>query len=188
VPGRCCYTQHLAGYHADNRMGKCKMVIGLIMVPRLNYGGALSSWQAMTVRLFKMKYTTLAALLAFTASTAVTAHAANDPAFNNEAAVRQTAFAKSNVATENSAASLNALLTEWDQASFEPPGKPGQSRVYGRDGYVTTGGGYNEMVSLIRSAVADVQAGRDQDAAPTIAKARTLLAADNLRSTFSDRS
>jgi hypothetical protein len=139
-----------------------------------------------------MKYTTLAAVLAFTASAAVTAHAANDLAFNNaqrtaSAAVRQAAFAKSNVATENVGASLNALLAEWDQASFEPPGKPGQSRVYGRDGYVTTGGGYNEMVSLIRSAATDVQAGRDQDAAPISAKARTLLTADNLRNTSSDR-
>jgi hypothetical protein len=146
----------------------------------------------MTVRLFKMKYTTLVAVLAFTASAAVTAHAANDPSFNNaerpaNAAVRHTAFVKSNVATEVPGASLNALLAEWDQASFEPPGKPGQSRVYGRDGYVTTGGGYNEMVFLIRSAVTDVRAGRDQDAAPIIAKARTLLAADNLRNTSSDR-
>ena len=76
-----------------------------------------------------------------------------------------------------SAASLNALLAEWDRAGFLPPSKPGQSRVYGRNGYVTSGAGYDALVSLIRSAVTDVRAGRDREAATKIANARGILAA-----------
>lgn len=81
----------------------------------------------------------------------------------------------------SSSAALNVLFSEWDHAAFNPPGKPGQSRVYGRDGYVTTGGGYNYMVTLIRSAATDVREGRDRDAAPKIATVRRVLAASNLR-------
>jgi hypothetical protein len=79
----------------------------------------------------------------------------------------------------SSVASLNALLAEWDHAGFNAPGKPGQARVYGREGYVTTDGGYNFMVSLIRSAENDVRVGRDADAARKIAQARNLLTASN---------
>jgi hypothetical protein len=31
----CCHTLHLTGYHANYRIGQCKLVIGLIMVLRL---------------------------------------------------------------------------------------------------------------------------------------------------------
>jgi hypothetical protein len=120
----------------------------------------------------EMKYITLAAVTALTLGVAVTAQAGNDPSFNGATWSRT---------KSNSSASLNALLAEWDQASFNAPGKPGQPRVYGREGYVTTGGEYNVMVALIRSAVDDVRVGHDQDAAPKIAKARDLLAASNLR-------
>jgi hypothetical protein len=78
-----------------------------------------------------------------------------------------------------SVASLSALLTEWDRAGFLPPSKPAQHRVYGRNGYVTNGPGYNAMVSLIRSAENDVREGREREAAMDIARARTLLAATN---------
>jgi hypothetical protein len=61
-----------------------------------------------------------------------------------------------------SAAALQALFKEWDRAGFLPPSKPAQYRVYGRDGYVTSGPQYNYMVSLIRAAVADSRAGRDR--------------------------
>jgi hypothetical protein len=54
-----------------------------------------------------------------------------------------------------SAAQLDALGAEWDRIGFSPPSKPGQFRVYGRDGHVTDGPGYNTMVSLIRSAAID---------------------------------
>jgi hypothetical protein len=124
-----------------------------------------------------MRYITLATVAALAVGVAVTAHAENAPAFNGNART----FVSEARPEASSVASLNALLAEWDHAGFNTPGKPGQSRVYGRDGYVTTGGGYNVMVFLIRSAVNDVREGRDQDAAPKIAKARSFLAASNSR-------
>jgi len=75
------------------------------------------------------------------------------------------------------AAPLTALFAEWDRAGFSEPNKPSQHRVYGRNGYVISGPEYHVLVSLIRSAVADTMAGRDQDAAAAIARARSLLAA-----------
>jgi hypothetical protein len=125
----------------------------------------------------KMRYITLATVAALAVGVATAAHAENAPAFNGNA---RTFFSEARPEA-SSVASLNALLSEWDHTGFNAPGKPGQSRVYGRDGYVTTGGGYNFMVTLIRSAVNDVREGRDQDAAPKIAKARILLAASNSR-------
>ena len=124
-----------------------------------------------------MRYITLATVAALAVGAAVAAQAENAPAFNGNA---RTPFLETKPEA-SSVALLNALLAEWDHAGFNAPGKPGQSRVYGRDGYVTTGGGYNFMVTLIRSAVNDVREGRDQEAAPKIAKARILLAATNSR-------
>jgi hypothetical protein len=124
-----------------------------------------------------MKYITLATVAAIAVGVATAAHAENAPTFNGN--MRN--FLAEARPEASSVASLNALLAEWDQAGFNAPGKPGQSRVYGRDGYVTTGGGYEFMVSLIRSAVNDLREGRAQEAAPKIAKARNLLAASNSR-------
>ncbi len=124
-----------------------------------------------------MKYITLTAVAALAVGVAVTALAGNDPSFNGA----PRAIYSETRAGESGTASLNVLLAEWDRAGFNSPTKPGQSRVYGRPGYVTTGGGYNFMVTLIRSAVNDVREGREADAAPKIAKARNLLAASNLR-------
>jgi hypothetical protein len=124
-----------------------------------------------------MRYIALATVAALAAGVAVTAHAENAPAFNGNART----FVSEARPEASSVASLNALLVEWDHAGFNAPGKPGQSRVYGRDGHVTTGGGYNFMVTLIRSAVNDVRELRDQEAAPKVAKARILLAASNSR-------
>jgi hypothetical protein len=100
-----------------------------------------------------MQYTALAAVAALAVGAAVTAHA------------------------QNERSSLNALLAQWDRAGFSSPSKPGQYRVYGRDGYVTSGPGYNAMVSLIRSAVIATQEGRDRDAVTEIAQASRLLTA-----------
>jgi hypothetical protein len=124
-----------------------------------------------------MRYITLATVAALAVGVAIAAHAENAPAFNGNA---RTVFSEAGPEA-SSVASLNALRAEWDHAGFNAPGKPGQSRVSGRDGYVTTGGGYNVMVTLIRSAANDVREGRDQEAAPKIAKARALLAASNSR-------
>jgi hypothetical protein len=75
-----------------------------------------------------------------------------------------------------SAASLQTLFADWDWIGFQPPSKPGQYRVYGRHGYVTSGPEYNYMVSLIRMAGADARAGRDREALAKITAVRTLLA------------
>ena len=109
-----------------------------------------------------MKSTMLVAVAALIAGTAATAHAKDAiPTYS---------------AAQN-AASLKALLTEWDQAGFNPPSKPAQYRVYGRNGYVTSGPGYNTLVSEIRSAVNDARRGGDRAEAADIARAKSLLAA-----------
>jgi hypothetical protein len=76
----------------------------------------------------------------------------------------------------DSAAALQVLLQDWDRAGFLPPSKPAQYRVYGRNGYVTSGPGYNFMVAEIRAAVADSQAGRERAALAKIATVKSLLA------------
>jgi hypothetical protein len=121
-----------------------------------------------------MKYIMLAAVTAFAVGTAVTAHAENRPCPDSAA---QAAYS----AVRSSVASLTASFAEWDRAGFNAPSKPGQYRVYGRDGYVTSSPGYNTMVSLIRTAAYDGRNGKDHDAATEIAKARSLLAASNLK-------
>jgi hypothetical protein len=74
-----------------------------------------------------------------------------------------------------SAAELDALAAEWNRIGFSPPSKPSQFRVYGRDGHVTDGPGYNLMVSLVRSAAVDSRQGREQEALAKIARVRRLL-------------
>jgi hypothetical protein len=114
-----------------------------------------------------MKHVILAAAAVLAVGAVGTAHAQSAPSSVN--AIRTVG---------TNAASLDALLAEWDRAGFVPPSKPGQYRVYGRNGYVTSGAGYNALVSLIRSAVNDSREGRNRDAVAKIAKARSLLAAD----------
>jgi hypothetical protein len=129
-----------------------------------------------------MKYTMLAALTALVVGVAATAHAENAQPLAGAAqparsgASTELVSSKADPGAMSSAASLNALLVEWDRAGFNPPSKPGQYRVYGRNGYVTTGPSYDAMVSLIRTAVSDARQGREQDAAIYIARARGLLA------------
>jgi hypothetical protein len=76
----------------------------------------------------------------------------------------------------SSAVAQQELYADWDRIGFSAPSKPGQSRVYGRGGYVTNGPGYNTMATLMRIAATDSQAGRDQEALEKIAKVRNLLA------------
>ena len=120
-----------------------------------------------------MKYIMLAAVTASAVGAVVTAHAENQPSPDSAA---QPAYS----AVGSSLASLTALFAEWGRAGFSAPSKPGQYRVYGRDGYVTNGPGYNTMVSLIRTTAYDVRNGEHHDAATEIAKARGLLAVSNL--------
>jgi hypothetical protein len=118
-----------------------------------------------------MKYTILAAVAALAVGTWGTAHAQNAQSVASAGAASAPAAYQ-----QGSAASLDALLSDWDRAGFNTPSKPSQYRVYGRNGCSISGPEYNTMVSLIRSAVRDAQQGRDQDAAIDIAKARGLLA------------
>ena len=75
----------------------------------------------------------------------------------------------------SSASALAALLADWKSIGFDTPSKPAQHHVYGREGFVTSGPTYNTMVTLIRLALKDSRAGRDQDALAKVAKVRTLL-------------
>ena len=74
-----------------------------------------------------------------------------------------------------STSQLKQLAAEWDRIGFSAPSKPAQSRVYGRDGYVTDGPGYNMMVSLIRSAANASRQGREHEASAKVASVRRLL-------------
>jgi hypothetical protein len=129
-----------------------------------------------------MKHVMLAAAAMLAAGAVDTAHARNGPSSLDGIGTvsAPTGATVPNVPTGQvgtGVTSLSALLAEWDRAGFVPPSKPGQYRVYGRNGYVTSGPGYNTMVSLIRSAVNDVREGRAREAATKIASARGLLAA-----------
>jgi hypothetical protein len=139
---------------------------------------ALSANHRVSKRVFAMKYTILVAVSALVAGAAATAHAEDARSLYTTVQPANPSLAASNAALEASstAASLQALLADWDRLGFTPPSKPSQYRVYGRNGYVTDGPGYNAMVSLIRSALRAAQQGRDNDAAVQIAKARGLLA------------
>ena len=75
----------------------------------------------------------------------------------------------------SSAVALQELFADWDRIGFSAPGKPGQFRVYGSGGYVTSGPGYNTMVTLMRIAAADSHAGRDEEALEKITRVRNLL-------------
>jgi hypothetical protein len=80
--------------------------------------------------------------------------------------------------------SLGALLQEWNQADFNTPIKPAQYRVHGQSGYVTSGPGYNIMVSRIRAAADDARLGRDCGETKNIAEAsRQLTTADGMTAT-----
>jgi hypothetical protein len=74
-----------------------------------------------------------------------------------------------------SAKALSALLADWDRIGFDTPSKPMQYRVYGRDGSVIDGPGYNAVVFLIRSAIKDSRAGRNEEAVTKLDRARRLL-------------
>ena len=110
-----------------------------------------------------MRNTLFAAVMALAVATAGFAHA------------QPSAATTGNSPHGGSATALNALMADWDRVGFSSPGKPIQSRVSGRDGHVTSGPEYRVMVSLIRSAFQDSDAGREQDSLMKIAKVRRLL-------------
>jgi hypothetical protein len=148
--------------------------------------GRLATSSSPTKGYLNIKCITLAAITALAVGAAGTAHADNERSSNAAApsaystAVTEVAD-KTNSEAGSSAASLTALLAEWDRAGFVAPIKPTQYRVLGRNGYVTSGPGYYAMVSLIRSAVNDTREGRDRNASAKIIQARSLLAASTRR-------
>jgi hypothetical protein len=75
----------------------------------------------------------------------------------------------------SSTAALHRLLDDWDRSGFLPPSKPSQFRIYGRDGYVTSGPDYAFMVSLIRAAIRESGLGNDAAALTKIATVKQLL-------------
>jgi hypothetical protein len=128
-----------------------------------------------------MKYFVLAAAAVLAVGAVDPARAQSGPA---SFSATQTASSFTGSRAADAAAvheDLSALQSEWDRADFEAPSKPSQYRVYGRDGYVTSGPGYNAMVLLMRSAETEVQEGRDRKAATDIAEAKSLLAASDIK-------
>ncbi len=78
---------------------------------------------------------------------------------------------------------LSALLSEWNAIAFEPPSKPGQANVAGKDGHVTSGGDYNYMTGLIRKASMECDRGEAASAMQHINAVHDRLA----RSSHSER-
>jgi hypothetical protein len=128
-----------------------------------------------------MKSCLFAAIAALAVAVAASAHAGSGQHSSglsgpNDAGSTASAMRMgTNSAAGSSAASLSSLLADWDRIAFDPPMKPGQFRVYGREGHITSGPGYNAMVSLIRSAVRDSRERRDQEALTKITKVRGML-------------
>ena len=73
------------------------------------------------------------------------------------------------------AAPLNDLADEWNGIGFLPPAKPAQAIVSGSYGYRTSGTEYGYMVSQIRLASRDCQAGKDGAALGRIEQVQRLL-------------
>jgi hypothetical protein len=92
-----------------------------------------------------MKKLVFAVVTAIAVAAAATAHAENErtpdsaarPAVSGATAEAAASHAYSEPG--GGTALLNALLAEWGRAGFNPPSKPGQYRVYGRNGFVTSG-------------------------------------------------
>jgi hypothetical protein len=87
-----------------------------------------------------MRFTILAAVAALAAATAASANAENARSHDSATQIANSGTCSELVASKAyleraNAASLKALLAEWDQAGFGPPSKPAQYRVYGRNGY-----------------------------------------------------
>jgi hypothetical protein len=125
-----------------------------------------------------MKYITVAAAIMLVCGTAVTAHAQTARTLDDAvqpakaAPVVEAAAARPSGETQ---AALDTVGGAWDRAAFDSPSKPSQYRVYGRNGFVTSGPQYNAMVESIREAVSDVDRGRDHAAAIHIDRAQELL-------------
>ena len=70
---------------------------------------------------------------------------------------------------------LDRLMSQWNSIGFATPSKPGQMIVSGGQGYSTTGGQVDYMLTQIRIAARDCEAGRNDDALSHIATVRRIL-------------
>jgi hypothetical protein len=93
----------------------------------------------------------------------------------------QSATAQPAPATASCRSALTALAAEWNEIAFMAPGKPGQTIVTGREGYVTTGGDFNFMVGEIRLAHVACDRGDEASAMQDIAAVQDTLAHANRR-------
>jgi hypothetical protein len=93
----------------------------------------------------------------------------------------QSATAQPTPATGPCRSALMALAAEWNEIAFMAPGKPGQAIVTGREGYVTTGGGFNFMVGEIRLAHVACDRGDEASAMQNIAAVQDILVHANRR-------
>ena len=87
----------------------------------------------------------------------------------------QTSIASAATPQHACAAPLNDFADAWSAIGFAPPMKPAQAFVSGRHGYRTSGIEYDYMVSQIRLASRDCQAGRDGAALSRIGQVQGLL-------------
>jgi hypothetical protein len=87
----------------------------------------------------------------------------------------QAAIASAATPQRACAAPLNELAHEWNAIGFLPPEKPAQAIVSGNYGYRTSGIEFGYMVSQIRLASRDCQAGRDKAALSRIEQVQGLL-------------
>jgi hypothetical protein len=71
-------------------------------------------------------------------------------------------------------AALSALAAQWYAIDFEPPSKPAQAIVAGRD-HVVSGGQYNAMITYIRAAHQACGRGDSDTAIQDIATVKTIL-------------
>jgi hypothetical protein len=90
-------------------------------------------------------------------------------------ALGQSALAQPALAGNSCQGELASLASEWNAVSFEPPSKPGQAIVAGKDGHVTSGGQFNYMTGLIRQAHAECDRGDASSALQDIAIVRDRL-------------
>jgi hypothetical protein len=89
--------------------------------------------------------------------------------------VGQSATAQPVLSGNSCQGALSSLVNEWNAIAFEPPSKPAQSLVAGKDGHVTSGGQFAYMVGLMRQARAECDRGDAPAALEHIAVVRDSL-------------
>jgi hypothetical protein len=73
------------------------------------------------------------------------------------------------------AAAVDAVATDWQEASFATPAKPSQARVLGRHGYETTGPQFLRMAHMIGAAASACREGDEASGIRLSRSAQDLL-------------